>query len=206
MAQHGLLVGVAPPLLLLGRPSVAFAWIFGPSAASHPSTTMMWLSLNAFARELATPLRATMLQGVVLWIWHAPALFDAALEQEWLHAMEHLCFFVSALLFWQVLLNCRRGRHAAAAFAAAFVTFMHSGLLGGLITMAPAPLYLAYAGRTQSWGLSPIEDQQLAGLFMWLPLGLPYLVAGLVLASGLVLESREDPGTRRLPVSSVTQR
>jgi len=206
MAQHGLLVGVAPPLLLLGRPSVAFAWLLGRSAPSHPSATMMWRSVNAFARELATPLGATMLQGVVLWIWHAPALFDAALEHEWLHAMEHLCFFVSALLFWEVLLNCRSGRHSAAAFAAAFVTFMHSGLLGGLITMAPAPLYLSYVGRTESWGLNALEDQQLAGLFMWLPLGLPYLVAGLVLASGLVLKGPEDPGTRRLPVSSVSQR
>jgi putative membrane protein len=63
---------------------------------------------------------------------------------------------------------------------------MHTGLLGGLITMAPEPLYRVYAGRTGSWGLTELADQQLAGLLMWVPLGLPYVVAGLVLASRLV--------------------
>jgi putative membrane protein len=63
---------------------------------------------------------------------------------------------------------------------------MHTGLLGGLITMAPAPLYPVYVGRTGGWRLTALSDQHLAGLLMWVPLGLPYLVAGLVLTSHFV--------------------
>ena len=69
---------------------------------------------------------------------------------------------------------------------------MHTGLLGGLITMAPEPLYPIYAGRTGSWGLTALADQQLAGLVMWVPLGIPYVVAGLFLVSRLVRGRVED--------------
>ena len=67
-----------------------------------------------------------------------------------------------------------------------FATLMHSGLLGALITMAHYPLYAWYRGRTDLWGLSPLEDQQLAGLLMWVPMGVVYLAACLVLAGWLV--------------------
>jgi putative membrane protein len=100
--------------------------------------------------------------------------------------LEHVCFFGTALLFWRAVLDARTSRRAAPALAAAFVTFMHSGLLGGLITLAPHPLYAVYVGRSAVWGLTALDDQQLAGLLMWVPLGLPYLTAGLFLASRLV--------------------
>jgi putative membrane protein len=116
----------------------------------------------------------------MLWLWHAPALFEAAVERHWLHTLEHACFFGTALLFWQAALDARTRRRAGPALLAAFVTFMHSGLLGGLITMAPQPLYAAYAGRSTVWGLTALDDQQLAGLLMWVPLGLPYLAVGLL--------------------------
>jgi putative membrane protein len=185
MAQHGMLAGLAPPLLLLGAPGVAFAW--GISGVPRiRSLAPVWRSLGRLARTFSTPIRAAVLHGVTMWLWHAPMLFGAAVEHEWVHALQHLSFFVPALLFWRALLDGHSAAHAAGAATAAFVTFMHTGLLGGLITMAPEPLYPVYAGRTESWGLTELADQQLAGLLMWVPLGLPYVLAGLVLASRLV--------------------
>ena len=70
---------------------------------------------------------------------------------------------------------------------------MHGGLLGALITMAPQPLYAWYRDRTQVWGLSALENQQLAGLLMWVPMGVIYMAASLLLASRLVA----DPNAQR---------
>jgi hypothetical protein len=94
------------------------------------------------------------------------------------------------------VLGARTSRRAGPALVAAFVTFMHSGLLGGLLTLAPRPLYAGYVGRGTAWGLTALDDQQLAGLLMWVPLGLPYLAAGLWLTWRFVLGHRDDAATR----------
>ena len=145
-------------------------------------------------------MRAAVLHGVTMWLWHAPMLFGAAVEHEWVHALQHLSFFIPAILFWRALLGERSPAHAAGAASAAFVTFMHTGLLGGLITMAPQPLYPVYAGRTGSWGLTALADQNLAGLLMWVPLGVPYFTAGIVLAAQIVRgHVREVDGRMEIP-------
>jgi putative membrane protein len=183
MAQHGLLAGVAPPLLLMGRPGVAFAWGLKPAWSVEPRAFRLWRSMLAAARRLSTPALATLLQAAMLWVWHAPALFDAAVAHDWVHAIQHLCFFVPGLFFWRALLDGDAPRRAAASVVAAFATFVHTGLLGGLLTMASEPLYPVYLGRPALWRLTALQDQQLAGVLMWVPLGLPYLVVGLWLAS-----------------------
>jgi putative membrane protein len=196
MAQHGLLVGVAPPLLLLGRPGVAFAWVLVGARTTRPFASTAWRVLGGLGCSLSRPLRAAAMHGLMLWLWHAPALFEAAVGYPWLHALEHTCFFGTALLFWRAVLDARTSRRAGPALIAAFVTFMHSGLLGGLITLAPYPLYPAYVGRSTVWDLTALDDQQLAGLLMWVPLGLPYLTAGLLLASRLVCGHRDEAAVR----------
>lgn len=190
MAQHGLLAGIAPPLLLLGHPGAVFAWaVAGRSARAM---TPLWHAAAAIERRLSGLLFATFLYGVTTWVWHAPSLFGAAVRYDWVHAAQHLSFFVPAMFFWNALLDAASPRRAALATAAAFATFMHTGLLGGLITMAPEPLYVAYVGRTAAWNLTPLADQQLAGLLMWVPLGLPYVAAGLWLGSRLVGGAGDD--------------
>jgi putative membrane protein len=135
---------------------------------------------------------------LALWIWHAPGLFDAAVEREWLHTLEHVSFFGTALLFWRAILDAQSARRVGPALAAAFATLMHGGLLGGLITMAPFPLYSWYRGRTELWGLTSLEDQQLAGLVMWVPMGIVYFAACILLASHLLVseEDRHHPARR----------
>ena len=124
----------------------------------------------SLANAISTPGRAAVLHGLALWLWHAPGAFDAALEREWLHALEHASFFGTALLSWCALLGTRSAHNPAPAIGAAFFTLVHSGLLGALISLPPRPLYGWYYA-TELWGLGALEDQQLAGLLMWVPMG-----------------------------------
>jgi putative membrane protein len=186
MAQHGLLVTVAPLLLLLGKPGVAFTWALPESWRRSILSSVSWRWLAGILDALSRPLPAAILHGLALWVWHAPAAFDAAVSSYTVHALEHGSFFGTALLFWKAILNARSSRRAAAALGATFATLMHGGLLGGLITLAPYPLYTWYHDSTELWGLSLLEDQQLAGLLMWVPMGIIYLSACLMLASRLV--------------------
>jgi putative membrane protein len=199
MGQHGLLVAVAPPLLLLGQPGAAFAWGL-PAGWSKVSLGAAWRPVARLGRALAQPLPATVLHGFALWVWHAPWLFDTALEREWVHRLEHAFFFGTALLFWRAVLDARTSYRAGPALGAAFTTLLHGGMLGGLITMAPYSLYPWYHGRTELWGLTPLEDQQLAGLLMWVPMGIVYFAACLLLASR-VLAADEEGGTDGLKAS-----
>lgn len=195
MVQHALLIVAAPPLLLFGLPGAAFAWAFprrarrGAARASGPRSLV-----DAFAWMLH-PLVAAGIHGLALWLWHVPAAFDAALESWSLHVLEHAAFFLTALLFWQSLVLAHRSiATVPSAIAAAFLTLFHGGFLGALITFAPRPLYDWYAGRTVLWGLDPLSDQQLAGLVMWIPLGLVYLAAGLALTARMLAPSSGAKG------------
>ena len=185
MVQHGLLIAVAPPLLLLGLPGVAFAWAL-PAQTSR-LLTQSWPVRTVYRLSwMLNPVFAAAVHGLAVWIWHVPAIFDAALANSALHTFEHFSFLATALLFWQSLLVARRSVSTAAlGIASAFATLLHGGFLGALITFAPHVLFNWYVGRTSSWGLTPIEDQQLAGLIMWVPLGVVYFAASLGLAANL---------------------
>jgi len=114
------------------------------------------------------------------------------LHSEWIHALQHTAFLFSALLFWWAIIHVKdRMVGYGAAVLYMFTTALHSGLLGTLITFAPRLWYPSYAHTTQSWGLSPLEDQQLGGLIMWIPAGVAYIVAGLALVAGWLRESEQ---------------
>jgi putative membrane protein len=190
MSQHEILMLVAAPLLVLGRPLVAFIWALplrwrrkaGGAAKSSP--------LQSVWRAATNPLAAWAIHAFALWVWHAPALFQATLDSELVHTAQHLSFLLSALLFWWALIH---GRRALMGYGAAvlymFTTSIHSGLLGALITFSSSVWYPAYSETTTSWGLTPLEDQQLGGLIMWIPAGLVYIFAGLALFAGWLRES-----------------
>ena len=147
-------------------------------------------------RRVARPLPAAALHALAIWIWHAPGPFQAALQNEALHDLEHASFFLTALLFWQSVIAASRSPSSLiAAIVATLVTLIQSGFLGALLTLSGRPLYPSYSG-SELWGLSPIEDQQLAGLVMWVPMGGIYLIAGLLLAARLI-GADERPASRR---------
>jgi putative membrane protein len=180
MAQHELLILVAAPLMVLGRPLAPFLWAL-PQAGREAAGR--WSQAPAFAaawRRLTAPLAVFVLHGLALWVWHLPSLYQATLENDFIHALQHLSFFVSAALFWWTLIHGRFGRLGyGAAVLYVFLTSLHSGILGALLTFAPRLWYPIYAARTSRWGLSPLEDQQLAGLIMWIPAGVLFIVLGL---------------------------
>jgi putative membrane protein len=186
MAQHALLVTAAPLLLLLGKPGVLFAWALPAGRRKKFLRARAWRALAVTSAAVSRPLPSAFLHGLALWGWHAPGAFDAAVASYGVHLLEHVCFFGTALLFWKAILDARSQGRAVPALGAAFATLMHGGLLGALITLAPLPLYAWYHDRTVPWGLNPLEDQQLAGLIMWVPMGTVYLGACLALANRLL--------------------
>lgn len=190
MTQHEVLMLVAAPLVVLGRPVVAFLWALPVGSARRVGG---WGRAAWFQRAwgVATnPLAAWVIHAVALWVWHVPALFEATLRSDLVHTFQHVCFLGSALLFWWALIHGPRGLMGyGTAVLYLFTTSVHSGVLGALITFARSVLYPAYNETTQSWGLTALEDQQLGGLIMWVPAGLIYIVAGLALCAGWMRES-----------------
>jgi cytochrome c oxidase assembly factor CtaG len=137
------------------------------------------------------PLPATVWHGVVIWFWHAPPLFDLAVADITVHRLQHLSFLSSALAFWWALF--RRADRGAASLHL-FATMLHTTVLGALIVLAPRALYPVQTADPMRWGLTPLEDQQLAGLIMWVPAGTIY--AGAALACMAVWVRRSGPAWR----------
>ncbi len=182
MIEHEILMAAAAPLLVVGRP-VAMLWAFPPGSrrgiggiGQAPAVARTWAWLT-------NPPVATLLHGAAVWIWHAPDLYEAALANPWIHWLQHVSFFVTALLFWRALLQGReRERGYGAAVFYLFVTSLHTGFLGILLALLRRPIYPAQTMAAAEWGLTPLEDQQLAGLVMWVPAGLVYAGVALALA------------------------
>jgi putative membrane protein len=94
--------------------------------------------------------------------------------------LQHVCFFASALAFWWAMFGAAARVPGAVSIACLFVTMLHTSALGALLTLAPSPWYV-HSARTGVFGLGAIEDQQLGGLIMWVPGGIAYLVASLLI-------------------------
>jgi putative membrane protein len=187
--QHLLLVIVAAPLLVLGEPQYVLLWLL--RVDGRRSVARWWRRAYAFRAiwsAVSRPAIAWLLHVGALWAWHVPRLYDAALRDERIHVVEHLTFLLTALLFWWVALDRHRLRLGVATFYL-FAAGLQGTLLGALLTIARHPWYVAHYTTTQNWGLTSMEDQQLAGLIMWIPAGLVYLVA---LIPRLVVALREQ--------------
>jgi putative membrane protein len=194
MIEHELLMAVAAPLLVASFPAAAMMWALPMplrrafARAGHASM------VRAVWAVISRPLAATLLHGVAIWVWHVPALFQAALEQGFLHYAQHASFFGTGLLFWWALLP-RPGREQSygGAVMHLFFTSLHTGLLGVLLLVSPRLWYPANASGAALWGLGPLEDQQLAGLVMWVPAGLVYGGAALLLAGLWIRSTGQTP-------------
>jgi putative membrane protein len=181
MLEHELLMLVAAPLLVISRPVGIALWAL-------PHEARRWLGrvgqlISVFWQFVTAPLVATLLQAIALWLWHAPRLFDLALAHSGWHVIQHLSFLVSSLLFWWSMLCGRAARGGVGmAIGCLFFTATISGALGALMAFSASPWYAGYASSgLDAFGLSPAEDQQLAGLLMWIPGGVVHAGAGLAL-------------------------
>jgi putative membrane protein len=152
VVHHVLLVAIAAPLLAWSMP------------ARRPSGAGL-----AFAASTA-----------MLWAWHLPAAYDLALAHMGAYWLMQLSLLGSAVWFWRAVFGA--GRSPVEALALVVAGFAQMGMLGAILTFAPAPLYAAHATAPLAWGLMPLADQQLGGLLMWIPAGLPYALAGIAVA------------------------
>ena len=118
--------------------------------------------------------------AIILWLWHAPAPYEWGLGSVPAYWLMQGSLLASAWLMWRAILAPTA--QAGPALIALMATIGQMGLLGALIVFAPRPLYVVHLSSTAPWGLSPLADQQLAGLLMWVPAMLPYLGVGLWLA------------------------
>jgi cytochrome c oxidase assembly factor CtaG len=203
MVQHELLMVIAAPLVAAGAPLIALLWAVpgrlrrrGLASVRRRPITVTWVFLTA-------PATVFVLHAIALWVWHLPALYDYAVEHELVHVVQHLCFFGTAALFWWGIAHGRYGRHGyGAAVVYVFATALHGGLLGALLTLSPRVWYATYVAPKPS-GLTPLEDQQLAGLLMWIPAGLAFAAIGLVLFAAWLRES--DRRTRYKPAAPLNR-
>ncbi len=172
MGQHMLLIVVVAPMLVLARPLAQWRAVLGPRADA------VWRPLHRLSRR---PMLCAMLHAAAIWFWHAPGPYIAAVQTPLWHVLEHACFLLSGWLFWWSVL--RPGRSGALPAAGALLfTVMHTGLLGALLSFASVALY--------STGATALAEQQLAGLVMWVPGGLVYLL-GVVWLAWRALASQE---------------
>ncbi|MBV8776035.1 MAG: cytochrome c oxidase assembly protein, partial [Alphaproteobacteria bacterium] len=179
MVQHLVLLLAAAPLLVLGRPALAFLWAFGPRGRKRVGRWWSGFGIRRGIDGLMHPVLVWLLFCGVFVSWHFPGPYQAALANEGVHTLEHLSFLVTALMFWSIVIEPSGRRRLGHGPTLVFVVTaaILSGLPGALIALAPRPLYPAHAAGEAEWGLSPIADQQLAGVVMWIPGGVIYLVA-----------------------------
>ena len=217
MLQHVVLMLIAAPLLVLGAASHAIPWALPLAARRRIGTVVRVPALRRGWRALTNPVAAWTIHAVAVLAWHVPALFELTLRSEAAHVAQHASFFGTALLFWAPL--ARRGAAprlpAGAGVLYLFTTGVYGAAIGAYLTLADGLLYPAYADRVAPWGLTPLEDQQLGGLLMWVPSGLVYVGAGLAVlavwlreaeraARGAAWRTTPAAGARPLPALLAT--
>lgn len=200
MVQHQLLLLAAAPLLATSGFSLALAWALPRRSAQVMAQTFnQSRTLSGTFRLITHPASAWFLSFVVLWTWHASSLYQMGLRHEALHILEHVSFLATAILFWWVLLRQTTHQHLryAGAVAYLFTAGLQSEVLAALMTFSPEPWYAYYAERAAAWGLTPLQDQQLAGLIMWFPGSLVFTLLTIgYFAAWLHALERRNPASR----------
>ncbi len=177
MTQHVLLISVASPLLVLGRPWPRMWMPFPAQARRNVARSLArgrWSApLRLAARVLTKPPVAVATLAASLALWHLPALYDIAVRNEGVHFLEHFCFVAAALLFWGPLLEAPpvRARIDHLRRAGWFAAGAAPGwILAIVLAYASHPLYPYYATLAhRAFGLSPLGDQQIGAGVMWVP-------------------------------------
>jgi putative membrane protein len=196
MVQHMILMTVSAPLMMAGAPLLVCLWgLSVPSRRMYGRVRRQVVSWGIHPL-MWNPLVVWTLYALTMWLWHVPAWYQAALRSSPIHDLQHLTFFVASCLFWRLLLGpfsrFRLGSEIGILYL--FTTTLHATVLGVFMTLAPNPWYADYVERTGQWGLTALEDQQLAGLIMWMPACLTYLLV----AVGILvraLEAHDKPSS-----------
>jgi putative membrane protein len=205
MLEHELLMLVAAPLLVLSRPLAILLWGLPARLRLGWAVAANFGPVRRTWQVTTHAVTATLLQAAALWGWHAPALFDLALTNRGWHVIQHLSFLVTALLFWTAMLRGvgepatheHRGIRSGVAALCLFLASLVSGALGALMAFSQSPWYRGYADLGMApFGLTPGEDQQVAGLLMWIPGGLIHAGAALAVIATVLKTMPYEPEAR----------
>lgn len=174
-----LLVGFVSPLCALSSA------LFSARTVHHVLLVAVAAPLLSYAlleRRQISLVPATAVQALVFWVWHAPDAYSAALSNDVVYWIMQISLLGSAAWFW----GATRAASAPAAVVALLAAMLAMGLLGAILTFAGQAAYAPHAYTTLAWGLTPLEDQQAAGLIMWAPAAALYLFAALWRLGGLL--------------------
>jgi cytochrome c oxidase assembly factor CtaG len=180
------LMMVAPPLLLYGRTGLVFLWAMPLNARRAIRRILRLSGLRQTMHAAMSPPVVWLLCTTFLCFWHIPAPYGWALDSEIVHAAEHVCFFVPSLMLEP---QGRRRLPYVTAMLLVLTFAVQNGLMGAILTFSARPFYSSYFTTTAAWGLTPLEDQQLGGLGMWIPASLIHLTTLSVLFVAWMRES-----------------
>lgn len=179
MAQHLLLLQAAGPLIWLGRPVQLALQAISPRRSGPVLKAVLRRSwVRAILTFVSHPLVAFVIFNVTLIFWHIPAMYDAALSHQTIHDLEHLAFLSAALIFWWPIVEPVPRHHKLRlgfALASIFLTGLVSEALGAILSFDNTLLYPFYTHAQSLWGMTPLDDQEYAGLLMWVGGGMLYL-------------------------------
>jgi putative membrane protein len=190
MLQHEIMILISAPLISAAHPGATCLWAFAPRQRNDIGGWMHRIENSGAIRFVSAPLNAWILEAAALWLWHVPVLYEATLRSDWIHAAQHLSFFITAVIFWSALYGIGRSatRYGTATLYV-FGTAVHCSALGALLTFSRVLWYPTYAHTTARWGLTPLADQQLGGVIMWVPSGVVFIAIALVLIAKWIAES-----------------
>jgi putative membrane protein len=178
MIEHEIVMAVSAPLIVLARPAGILLWALPGKSRRIAGSLMRSPMIGGPWKWCTSATNATIIHGLAIWAWHVPALFDAAVTNTALHRLQHLSFFATAILFWWAIVW--RSGYGTSAWHL-FATMIHTSVLGALMALAPRVLYVAQTRTAMGWGLTPLEDQQMAGIIMWVPAGTIYAAAAMTM-------------------------
>jgi cytochrome c oxidase assembly factor CtaG len=180
MVQHILLLTVAPALLLLGDPLLPLlrglpdAW-----RRSLVAPLLRWRSLRAAVHWLVHPLAALLLSSIIFWSWHLPTVYQLALRVPAIHLVEHAAFLAGGLLFWYPVVLPWPGRPrwpSGAMIPYLLAADVQNTVLAAVLTFSDRVLYPSYQFHGRATEAAALADQVLAGVIMWVPMSVVYLV------------------------------
>ncbi len=202
MIQHLVTMMIAAPLIWLGNPFPIGLW--GLPRGPRLATANLFMADSWFRRTLVFLTKPGVIWLLYLTIylgWHEPALYNLALRRDWVHDLQHITFFVGAMLYWWHVIGAGPVLHAhfpVWARIVYLVAMVPPNMIAGIIiATSTESLYAYYETVPRIWGFTVLQDQMLAGAIMWIPGSMMLLLAALILTA--VLISNDDSTPTRQP-------
>jgi cytochrome c oxidase assembly factor CtaG len=195
MAQHLLLMAVAPPLILIGAPALPLLQGLPQSVARKVvGPVLRWRAMKWFGHFITNPAICGLAATLSLIVWHFPVMFELALRFGWLHVVEHVCFFSTGLLFWWPVVQpwpsiARWPRWSIPLYL--FCATLPCDVLSGFLAFCDRVVYTSYLSAPRAFDISPLQDQQFAAALMWVAVTIIFLIPAVIVTIHLLSPQRQ---------------